>query len=153
MGSWAITSHGNDSVHDLLITAGRKQKEGCFGFSNPGTLTNTQLEQFLMNKFINPLQLSDDEKCVQAALGTLCKLEELIYPTHFIGLVIWGLDRGWTFNKDILNVANDAGMELLYNQNKWPQYINQWRNPKLRHYQFLKEICRIKQAIKEKNDV
>jgi hypothetical protein len=150
MGAWGTRSHDNDDVHDLLIRAGRK---GGQGFNDPGDLTNDQLERFLLQEYVEPLQLPEDEKRIQDALGTLQKLDELVHPMHFLGLVIWGMDRGWGFNRDILNVADEAGMRLIYDREEWPQYINLWKNPKIRHYCLLKEMCRIKQAIKEKDDV
>jgi hypothetical protein len=130
--------------------AGRKNAH--YGFEDPGELTNEQLEQFIMNRFVVPLQLSNDEKHVQAALGTLRKLNELIHPMHFLGLIIWGFDRGWTFNRDILTIADESSMKLIYDQNEWFRYIHMWAHPKIRHYRLLKEMCKIKQAIKEKND-
>jgi len=150
MGAWGTRSHDNDAVHDLLICAGRR---GGHGFDDPGELTNEQLEKFLMKEYITPLQLSEDEKRIQDALGTLQKLDELIHPMHFLGLVIWGMDRGWKFNRVILNVADEANMRLIYDQTEWPQYINTWKNPKIRHYCLLKEMCRIKQVIKDKDNV
>ena len=150
MGAWGVQSHACDAVHDHLDKLNRMcgNTTGRGGFNSAGKITTKRFEQYLMNKFVIPIQCPEEEYKVQKALGTLRTLEELIHPRHFFGLVIWGFDRGWIFNHEILNVAHEAGIQLLNDKEE----MNRWKRPQHRRYQLLKEICRVEQNIKERND-
>lgn len=139
MGAWSCRSHGNDQVHDELFRAGRR---GGKGFNDPGGLTESKLNDFLMSKYICPLEMTDEEFEVQRALGSLPVLHK---PATFLGVVVWGLERGFQLQPLILNMASTVVWELIRDK----KYLNSWKHPKARRKRLAKEIYFIK-TVKEK---
>lgn len=139
MGTWGCCSHENDSVHDELDRAGRR---GGKGFNTPGGLTGPKLNDFLMYKYLRPLEMTDDEKKVQIALGTM----PILYASKtFLGVVIWGLERGFQLQLSILDMASTVAWELIRDK----KYLSYWRHPEARRRRLAKEIYFIK-TVKER---
>ncbi|KKL99913.1 hypothetical protein LCGC14_1809690, partial [marine sediment metagenome] len=118
MGFWGCRSFDNDGVFDELARAGRR---GGKGFGDCGGLTEDQLERYLI-RWLQPLIMSEKEKEMQTALGSIPLFEA---PICFLGMVIWGLNRGFHFQSIVLDAALAAGYILLGAK----EDIQRWKNP------------------------
>ncbi|KKK74306.1 hypothetical protein LCGC14_2885090 [marine sediment metagenome] len=135
MGFWGCRSFDNDAVHDHLCWAGRR---GWYkGFDDPGTLTEDQLEKYLIN-MVQPILMNKKENTIQTALGSMPTLN----PAYiFLGLTIWGLLRGFHFQPLVLDAALAAGYILLGAK----EDIQRWKNPGARRKNIAKEIFMLTQ--------
>ena len=129
MGFWGCRSFDNDGVFDELYRAGRRSRKG---FDDAGTLTGDQLEKFLVQS-LQPILMSEKEKDMQTALGSMPPLEA---PICFLGMVIWGLRQGFHFQSLVLDAALAAGYILLGAK----EDIQRWKNPGARRKNIAKEI-------------
>ncbi|GAI86201.1 unnamed protein product [marine sediment metagenome] len=138
MGAWDYQSFENDAVFDELDRAGRRSGKG---FSDPGGLTKDRLEKYLV-RMLQPVLMSKKEKEIQTALGSMPPLHD---PQVFLGIVIWGLDRGFHFQSLILEAALDAGHILVNDEREF----RSWRLPEKRRRYVSNEISRL---VRERNE-
>jgi len=128
MGFWGCRSFDNDAVEDELSTVRHKN-------SNM-QLTEDQLDKYLAHKLQFALSIDEKEKEMQIALGSMPFCER---PICFLGMVIYGLNKGFHFQSVVLDAALAAGYVLL----KDKEGLRRWKHPTARKKRIAKEILMI----------
>ena len=131
MSAWGYESFESDAVFDELDRIGRSGK----GFHSLGGLTKDKLEKYLV-RILQPTLMCKKEKEIQTALGSMPPLHN---PITFLGMVIWGLDRGFHFQPLVLDAAIDAGHKLVNDREE----LLRWRRPAMRRQYISREISRL----------